>query len=172
MHITKWKKPVRKSNTYRMIPIIRHLRKGESVGKVKRSLVARGSGGVRGEQDWWNVADFSRAVKLPCKILRWRIWDTEHLLKPEELYSIDAFVAVVRSLSHVWLFATPWTAACQASLSFTISQRLLKLMSIESVPSPHYPAVWLLGIYLDKTIIQKDTHTLLFIAALFTIAKT
>ena len=38
-----------------------------------------------------------------------------------------------QSLSCVWLFVTPWTAACQASLSFTISQGLLKLMSIESV---------------------------------------
>ena len=35
--------------------------------------------------------------------------------------------------------ATPWTAACQASLSFTISRSLLKLMSIESVmPSSHF----------------------------------
>ena len=43
-----------------------------------------------------------------------------------------------QSLSHVQLFATPWTAACQASLSFTISQSLLKFMSIESVmPSRH-----------------------------------
>ena len=40
---------------------------------------------------------------------------------------------VVQSLSHVRLFVTPWTAAHQASLSFTISQSLLKLMSIESV---------------------------------------
>ena len=41
-------------------------------------------------------------------------------------------------LSCVQLFVTPWTAACQASLSFTISQSLLKLMSIESVmPSNH-----------------------------------
>ena len=39
----------------------------------------------------------------------------------------------VQSLSHVWLFVTPWTAACQASLSITNSQSLLKLMSIESV---------------------------------------
>jgi len=40
--------------------------------------------------------------------------------------------------SHVWLFVTPWTAACQASLSFTIFQSLLRLMSIESVmPSNH-----------------------------------
>ena len=40
---------------------------------------------------------------------------------------------VVQSLSHVHLIATPWTAAHQASLSFTISQNLLKFMSIESV---------------------------------------
>ena len=44
----------------------------------------------------------------------------------------------VQSLSHVQLFATPWTAACQASLSITNSLSLLKLMSIESVmPSNH-----------------------------------
>ena len=40
---------------------------------------------------------------------------------------------VVQSLSHIQFFATPWTAARQASLSFTISWSLLKLMSIESV---------------------------------------
>ena len=45
---------------------------------------------------------------------------------------------VVQPLSHVWLFATPWTAAHQASLSFTISRSLLKLMSFELViPSNH-----------------------------------
>ena len=44
----------------------------------------------------------------------------------------------VQLLSHVQLFATPWTAARQASLSITSSQSLLKLMSIESVmPSNH-----------------------------------
>ena len=44
----------------------------------------------------------------------------------------------VQSLSHVWLFVTPWTTACQASLSITNSQSLLKLMSIKSVmPSNH-----------------------------------
>ena len=37
----------------------------------------------------------------------------------------------VQLLSHVWLFETPWTAALQASLSFTNSQNLLKLMSIK-----------------------------------------
>ena len=47
-------------------------------------------------------------------------------------------VVVVHSLSRVQLFVTPWTAACKASLSFTIFQSLLKLMSSESVmPSNH-----------------------------------
>ena len=44
----------------------------------------------------------------------------------------------VHSLSRVWLFATPWTAACQASLSITNSRSLFKLMSIMLViPSNH-----------------------------------
>ena len=44
----------------------------------------------------------------------------------------------VQSLSHVWLFASSWTAACQASLSITNSQNPPKLMSIGSVmPSNH-----------------------------------
>ena len=45
--------------------------------------------------------------------------------------------ALVQLLSHIWLFATPWIAACQASLS-TISRSLLKFLSTESViPSNH-----------------------------------
>ena len=56
----------------------------------------------------------------------------------EDSYYLS-FVFVVQSLSCVQLFATPWTAACQASLCFTISQSLLKLLSIESVmPSNHH----------------------------------
>ena len=48
------------------------------------------------------------------------------------------FISSVQSLSHVQLFATPWTAAHQASLSVTNSRSLPKLMSIESVmPSSH-----------------------------------
>ena len=47
-------------------------------------------------------------------------------------------IAVFQSLSRAQLFATPCAAACQASLSFNVSQSLLKLMSIESVmPSNH-----------------------------------
>ena len=47
-------------------------------------------------------------------------------------------VSSVKLLSSVQLFATPWTAACQASMSITNSQSLVKLMSFESVmPSNH-----------------------------------
>ena len=50
----------------------------------------------------------------------------------------DRSHVVVQSLSHDRLFATPWTAASQASLSPTIAQSLPKFMSIESViPSNH-----------------------------------
>ena len=47
--------------------------------------------------------------------------------------------------------------------------RFLKKLKIEL---PYDPAIPLLGIYLEKTIIRKDTRTLIFIAALFTIART
>ena len=46
---------------------------------------------------------------------------------------ITGYNVAVQSLSSVWLFATPWTAACQASLSFTVSRNLFKFMSIELV---------------------------------------
>ena len=51
-------------------------------------------------------------------------------------------VAVVQSLSCLQLFATPWTAACQASLSVTNSQSLLKLMSLKSVMPSNHLLIW------------------------------
>ena len=48
------------------------------------------------------------------------------------------YIISVQLISHVWFFATPWTAARHAPLSFTVSQSLLKFMSSESVmPSNH-----------------------------------
>ena len=47
--------------------------------------------------------------------------------------------------------------------------RFLKNLKIEL---PYDPAIPLLGIYVEKTIIQKETYTTMFIAALFTIART
>ena len=64
------------------------------------------------------------------------------LKRPISFISIFIFYfqfSSVQSLSHVRLSATPWTAACQASLSITNSRNLLKPMSIESVmPSNHF----------------------------------
>ena len=53
-------------------------------------------------------------------------------------YFLSVQVSSVQSLSRIWLFVIPWTAARQASLSITNSWSLLKLMSIESVmPTNH-----------------------------------
>ena len=64
------------------------------------------------------------------------IWNG-NLTCPASLSSQDFKCPVVQMLSHVWLFSTPWTTACQTSLSFTISWSLLKLMSIDLVMPSH-----------------------------------
>ena len=59
-------------------------------------------------------------------------------MKSQVWVASQRFHQSVQSLSHVWLLATLWTAACQASLSITNSQSLLKLMPVESMmPSNH-----------------------------------
>ena len=66
--------------------------------------------------------------------------DIKTLVVPASSWAVkmDNKFIVVQSLSCIQLFATPWTAACQASLSLTISWSLLKLTSIESMmPSNH-----------------------------------
>ena len=65
------------------------------------------------------------------------------------------------SVAHSWLFETPWTAACQASLSFMISRSLLKLVSIESVmPSNHlilcHPLLLLPWIFFHIRVFSND----------------
>ena len=58
--------------------------------------------------------------------------------KPVQNVNHKPMFSSVQPLSHVWIFATPWTAACQASLSITNSRSPRKPMSIESVmPSNH-----------------------------------
>ena len=75
--------------------------------------------------------------------LSWDKWRTKALLQEQHLCSATfsaktvCFI-VVQSVSCVWLFVMPWTAACQVSLSFTISWCLLKLISIESVMPSNY----------------------------------
>ena len=66
-------------------------------------------------------------------LLAWTPWENMSL---KFLYL--KYISSVQSLSHVRLFETPWTAACQASLSITNSRSLPKLMSVESMmPSNH-----------------------------------
>ena len=75
------------------------------------------------ENKKWVLVDMSQLPDYPLK----KVSDSWH-----RKTSGRQFV-VVQSLSHVRLFATPWTSARQASLSLTISWSLFKLMSIESV---------------------------------------
>ena len=75
------------------------------------------------------------------------------------LYKGSVFV---QSLSYVWLFATPWPAACQASRSFTIFQSLFKLISIESVmPSSHlilcHPLLLLPSVFLSIRALSSES---------------
>ena len=68
----------------------------------------------------------------------WGCKRVRHDLATEQQQQNKNSLSSVQSLSHVRLFAIPWTAACQASLSITNSQGPLKPMSIESVmPSNH-----------------------------------
>ena len=64
------------------------------------------------------------------------IFHSEHSFEKETRAYL--LVAVVRSLSHVRLFVTPWTTACQASLCLIISQSLLKFMAMELVLLSHH----------------------------------
>ena len=63
------------------------------------------------------------------------LWSESRLHWIKNCYNI--FIQSVKSLSHVWLFATPWVAACKASLSVTNSQSLLKFMFESLMPSNH-----------------------------------
>ena len=71
-------------------------------------------------------------------------------------------IRTVQLLSRVRLFATPWTAAHQVSLSITISQHLLKLMSFESVMPSNYlifccPLLLLPSIFPSIRVFSKES---------------
>ena len=76
---------------------------------------------------------FRAGVHVPLEVSRPRLWRHGSIRS-----SLGSVFAVVHSVRYFHPFVTPWTAACQASLSFSISQSWLKLMSIELVmPSNH-----------------------------------
>ena len=91
-------------------------------------------------------------LKALCCIYGWWVEHLADVVRSDletENSCFWAHAAVVQSLSCVWLFVTPWTAAWQASLSFTVSRSLLKFMTFESqMPSNHLiccPHLILLG---------------------------
>ena len=87
--------------------------------------------GVAKSQTWlsrWTTTAFLPRSQLSKSFQHYLLWSS---------------VVVIQSLSHVWIFSTLWTEAHQASLSFIISQNLLKLMSIESVMPSNHLILWL-----------------------------
>ena len=72
----------------------------------------------------WLLAGYS----LTFNFFICKMWIFHYILEESK-----SFVSSVQSLSHVQLFAAPWTAACHASLSITNTWSLLKLMFIESL---------------------------------------
>ena len=76
--------------------------------------------------------------------------------------SLKSYISTVQSFSCVQLFVTPWTAACQAYLSITNSQRVLKLMSIDSAMSSSHlilchHLLLLLSIFLSIRVFSSES---------------
>ena len=100
----------------------------------------------------WVVISYSMESSQP------RVWI--HISYISHIGSVQ--FSSVQSLSHVRLFATPWTAVCQASLSITNSQSLPKLMSVESVmPSDHlilcHPLLLLPSIFPSMRVFSNES---------------
>ena len=77
-------------------------------------------------------------------------------------WQLKDIILSVQSLSCVQLFVTTWTTACQASLSITNSQSLLKLMSIESVMTSNYlilccPLLLLPSVFCSFRVFSKES---------------
>ena len=80
---------------------------------------------------FWGKQDYPSTVTKKQTLFHWSVYSNHDWLSFIRLSSVHL-------LSHARLLASPWTAACQASLSFTNSWSLLKLMSFELVmPSNH-----------------------------------
>ena len=101
-------------------------------------IIAYGSGGKLISSRWFSVG-----ISHVFEIRWWLGLESSKLpficllLVPRSLKLVEwENWSLVQLLSRVWFFVTPWTAAYQASLSFTISLSLLKVMSIESAVQP------------------------------------
>ena len=93
-------------------------------------------GKSHGQRSLVGYSPWGRKESDTTERLHFLVYSYEHPFLPYLHINIELFV--VQLLSRVRLFATPRTAALQASQSFTISQSLLKLMSIKSVMPLNY----------------------------------
>ena len=103
-----------------------------------------------------NVVLNSKISYVSCKLI---IYNSNNIIKNKIMF-------VFQSISHIQFFVTPWTVACQASLSSAISRSLLKLMSIESVmPSNHlivcHALLFLPSIFLSIRIFSNELALLI-----------
>ena len=113
-------------------------------------------------QEYWSWLPFSSPGDLPNPGIEpvfptFIIWD---IMKAQFQYILQLFVA--QSLSSVWLFVIPWTAACQSFLSFTNSWNLLKLMFIKlMMPSNHFVLCGFLllmpSVFLSIRVFSKES---------------
>ena len=115
-------------------PIYRHF-SGCSLGQIKtHDCVKSVQGGIIKGLDTGGGKKFRNYYNQSTPVSKGHWVET----RAQNKCVLDVQFSSVQSLSHVWLFETPWIAARQASLSITNSRSLLKLMSIESVmPSCH-----------------------------------
>ena len=114
----------------------------------------------------WGLSEFNI---IHTKHLEQYLAPCRQLYKASFKYVILFFctVVVVQPLRHIQLVAAPWTTACQVSLSFTIPQSLLKLMSIELViPSNHlilcYPFLFLPSVFPTIRVFLRGALQMLF----------
>ena len=112
------------------------------------------------------TANGSHEIKRRLLLGRKTMTNLDRILKSRDITLLTKVHIVkfssAQSLSHVQLFATSWTAACQASLSITNSRSLLKLMSIVSVmPSSHLilccPLLLLPSIFPSIRVFQDES---------------
>ena len=114
------------------------------------------------------MRDFSSPTKVWTHVPCIRRQILNHWATREVPQVWDWNAVVVQSLSDVWLFATPWTTACQASLSLTISWSLPKSVAIESVKTLESP----LDCKKIKLVNPKGNQPLILIGRTYVEAET
>ena len=85
-------------------------------------------------------------------------WHKLHSMTRVSKLTLFGVVAVVQLPSHVWLFASPWTSACRASLFLTISRSLPKFMSIAWVMPSCHLILWHTLLLPSTFPSIRDTH--------------